>query len=305
MELINLENFLAYFEKHKLFWPSVKRNREKNKVLFDELGSVMVNWAKNYLGEDQYKETMFKGYKSFVTDVGKSQMEYEKRGTYQNKSYAEVYASVYNNSDHMQLYHWGVYTTTFAWEHHLKIYKFFKEYFLPLLSKEKGRLLELGSGSGIWGLLFLNEFSDWNVVGVDISERSVEIANKMKTVTGFSDQTLYKLDDALSFKDEQKFDAAISCFLLEHIENPERLFQNISNNIDVGGYAFVTGALTAAEVDHITEFKSESEIVKMAELAGFRVIATFSVSPSPYPTNYKFLPRSMALVIQKRRNEIW
>ena len=305
MSSANLEEFLSHFEKNKLFWPSVKRNREHNPLLFDELGSLMINWAKKYLGSEEYKDILIKGYKSFVSDVGKSQMEYEKRGAYQNKSYAEVYNSVYNNSEHMQLYHWGVYVTTFAWEHHLRIYSFFKEYFLPLLIEEKGSLLELGSGSGIWGLLFLTKLSNWNVVGVDISESSVGIANKMREVTGLSQKTVYKVDDALSFASEKKYDAAISCFLLEHIENPERLFQNISNNINPGGYAFVTGALTAAEVDHITEFKYESQIVKMAEDAGFRVIGTYSASPSPYPINYKFLPRSMALIIQKRRNEIW
>ena len=305
MDSASLEEFLKDFEKNKLFWPSVKKNREQNKASFDELGSLMVGWAKSYLGAGEYADTLIKGYKSFVSDVGKSQMEYEKRGAYQNKTYEEVYKTVYGNSDHMQFYHWGVYTTTFAWEHHLKIYNFFKDYFLPLLKKDGGALLELGSGSGIWGLLFLNNLPAWNVVGIDISKSSVEIANKMREVTGFSQKTFYKINDALTYKDEKKYDAAISCFLLEHIENPQQLFQNIADNINDGGYAFVTGALTAAEVDHITEFKYESQIVKMAEEAGFRVIATFSASPSPYPLNFKFLPRSMALVIQKRRNEIW
>ena len=84
MHSSNLKQFLKDFEKQKLFWPSVKTNYDRNSVLFEELGSLMINWAKNYLGSDQYMDILIKGYKSFASDVGKSQMEYEKRGSYQN-----------------------------------------------------------------------------------------------------------------------------------------------------------------------------------------------------------------------------
>ena len=67
----------------------------------------------------------------------------------------------------------------------------------------------------------------------------------------------------------------------------------------------MTGALTAAESDHITEFRRESEIVVMAEEAGFRVESTFSGAPTGYPRDFRFLPRSMALVLQKKQNDNW
>lgn len=305
MQSQNLNNFLEHFSKNRIFWSSIEKNSKKNKELFDELGSLMVDWAANYLGLDDYSEILLKGYKYFVVDVGKSQLAYEKRGAYQNKSYEEVYQSVYNNSEHMKFYHWGVYVTTFAWEHHLKIYQFFKDYFLPLLPPDKGSLLELGSGSGIWGLLLLNKLPSWKVKGIDISESSVDIAIKMTEINGFSQKTSYQVADALEYASAEKFDACISCFLLEHLEKPEKLLQNIVHNIKIGDFAFITGALTAAEVDHIAEFSHESQIVKMCEEAGLRVVASYSASPASHPSNSKFLPRSMALVLQKRRNEIW
>lgn len=301
----NLEKFLAEFAKNRLFGPKVLDNRERNAALFDELGGVMVGWAADYLGSEDFAPVLIGGYNSFVLDVGKSQMEYERQGAYKNKTYAEVYQSVYNNADHMQNYHWGVFTTTFAWEHHLKIAGFFKDYFLPLLPKGGGTLLELGSGSGVWGLLLLQGLQPWTLDGVDISQRSVELAVDMTRKIGFSARTNYIVGDALAFKGANEYDAGISCFLLEHVERPDLLFSALAGNLHTGGYAFVTGALTAAEIDHITEFKRESEIIKLAEEAGFRVVSTFSASPRPYPGNFRFLPRSMALVLQKRRNDIW
>lgn len=305
MSSANLQRFLEEFSKNKLFWPKVLKNREANAALFDELGGIMTGWAADCLGADEFAKVLISGYNSFVLDVNKSQVEYEKRGTYKNKTYAEVYQSVYDNSGHMQYYHWGVFTTTFAWEHHLKIYGVFRDYFLPLLSGDGGSILELGSGSGVWGLLLLGKLGNWTLDGIDISRKTVELAVEMTRKTGFAGRVNYLVDDALAFQGAKKYDAAISCFLLEHVERPDLLFANLAGNLRAGGYAFVTGALTAAEIDHITEFKRESEIIALAEAAGFRVLTTYSASPSPYPPAARFLPRSMALVLQKRHNDVW
>ena len=79
----------------------------------------------------------------------------------------------------------------------------------------------------------------------------------------------------------------------------------MASNLENKGYAFITGALTASEVDHIYEFRRESEIVLMAEEAGFRVVSMYSAAPSSHPDSYRFLPRSLALILQKRKNDIW
>jgi hypothetical protein len=67
----------------------------------------------------------------------------------------------------------------------------------------------------------------------------------------------------------------------------------------VGGRAFVTGALTAAQIDHIYEFRHESELVQMAELTGLRVLQTCSTNPRRTLPRARFVPRSMALLLEK------
>ncbi len=79
----------------------------------------------------------------------------------------------------------------------------------------------------------------------------------------------------------------------------------MASNLETKAYAFITAALTAAETDHISEFRRESEIVLMAEEAGFRVVSMYSAAPPSHPDSHRFLPRSLALILQKRKNDIW
>jgi ubiquinone/menaquinone biosynthesis C-methylase UbiE len=297
--------FCGYLrDKKPLFWPAVKRNRDRNARLFSELGETLLEWAQKCLGSD-YLRILADGYSSFVTDVNKSQMRYEERKRYQHSTFAEACKHVYHNEDYGPPYHWGVFVTTFAWEHHLHIYDFYLRYFLRRLPPGRQTVLDLGCGSGVWGLMLANALPEWNVTGVDISGNFVSFARRMAEVNGFSGRAAFHVGNALDFQVKEPVDGCISGFLLEHLEQPAELLNNISRNLTPGKKAFVTGALTAAEIDHITEFRRESELVLMAEAAGFRVESIFSSAPPDYPRSFHFLPRSMAMVLQKKKNEHW
>lgn len=296
--------FIKHFESFRpLYAKSIRKNHAANSKAFEDLAEDMLHWAEILLGED-YLNILASGYIHFVNDVNRSQHQYEKDRKYKSKSYAEVYAGVYDNAAYMENYHWGVFTTTFAWEHHLKLYKYFVEHFVDQLG-ESGELLDLGSGSGIWSLLLLRNKMGWRSTGIDISEYSVNTASQLSSAAGLSTKAGFIVEDALKYKLGKKADAVISCFLLEHLEEPEKLFVNAAENLTGGGYAFVTAALTAAEIDHIFEFKRESELVSLAESSGFRVVSMLSESPKTHPRDNYFLPRSMAMVLRKKANAIW
>jgi len=296
--------FLKYVEDtYPLYFKAIKTNYDNNAQPFEGLAEIMLGWAEALLGPE-YLEILAGGYIHFVNDVNRSQFEYEIEQRYKNKSYDDVYTSVYNNAEYMALYHWGVFTTTFAWGHHLRLYQYFVEHFASRLS-DRGELLDLGSGSGIWSLLTLKNKSNWHSTGVDISNYSVGMAKQLSLASGFENSANFIVEDALKHQTKEKYDAVVSCFLLEHLEEPEKLFINAAENIKDGGHAFITAALTAAEIDHIFEFKHESELVVLAEKSGFRVISMLSESPTSHPRRSIFLPRSMALVLQKRTNYIW
>lgn len=302
-----LGEFVDYFKKNNpIYFKEIQRTIDGNNISFNELGSTMVEWAYSLLGDD-YKDFLLRGYMAFVNDVNKHQLAYEKSKAYKNSKYDKVYQNAYNSEEFMEFYHWGVYLTTFAWGHHLKLYDFFKAHFLPLLSvtDEKISLLDLGCGSGIWHLLALKYSRNMAVTAIDISEPTIKKSQSMAKSVNYVDSIQYICGDAIEYKSEAKYDTVLSCFLLEHLENPQGLMNTISRNLKDRGYAWITAALTAAEYDHIYEFRKESEVIELAENAGMRVVEMSSSSPMVVSQTRHYLPRSMALILQKKCNEIW
>jgi ubiquinone/menaquinone biosynthesis C-methylase UbiE len=116
-----------------------------------------------------------------------------------------------------------------------------------------------------------------------------------------ADRASYEQRDALDLDQmpAASADACICCFLVEHLELPDKLFAVINHLLKPGGRAFVTGALTAAQVDHIYEFRNESELVDMSEEFGLRVLQSLSTNPRRLLPNARFVPRSMLLLLEK------
>jgi SAM-dependent methyltransferase len=305
------DTFLTYFDREApAFAKHVRETAVRHPAWFRELSEPMLGWARQVIG-DAWCETLANGYMAFLIDVNRSQAEYERALHYRFSSYDEVFAQTYNDPEFMADYHWGVYITTFAWEHHLLIYDFFLRHFIvplrstPLHNGGQGRLLDLGCGSGIWSALILRQLENWNSTMVDISATTIDLTRRTLSCAGLSSRTDLREADALRFREETSFDAGVSCFLMEHLETPAKLLDNLAAALGHRGLAFVTTALTAAEIDHIFEFRRESEVVNMAEEAGFRVVASFSSAPQTLKPGAAFLPRSMALVLQKRAGEYW
>ena len=305
---INLtDTFLTYFDHEApAFAKQVHETAARQPVWFRELSEPMLGWARQVIG-DSWCETLANGYMAFLIDVNRSQKEYERELHYRFSSYDEVFAQTYDDPQFMADYHWGVYITTFAWEHHLHIYDFFLRHFIVPLRDggAQGRLVDLGCGSGIWSTLALRQLENWNSTMVDISATTIALTRRTLNCAGLSARTDLREADALRFQDDTSFNAGVSCFLLEHLETPRKLLDNLAAALGQRGLAFVTTALTAAEIDHIFEFRRESEVIDMAEEAGFRVVASFSSAPQTIRPGAAFLPRSMALVLQKRAGDYW
>ena len=297
--------FLDTLQRHApAFYKTVSETAARDEVLFREAAEPVLSAAAAHLG-DGWAETLVKGYTHFVIDVNKSQRIYEREGRYRNKTYQEVFDAVYGAAEFMDTYHWGVLVTMFAWWHHLRIYGFYRDHFLPLAAGRNPRILDLGAGSGVWHILALQRLADAMVTAVDISRHSISLARETAEKGGLGDRITHIEGDAVSIAFPQPFDLGICCLLMEHLEAPEKLLPNLAKNLKERGYAFVTAALTAAEIDHISEFRRESEIISMAEDAGFRVIAALSSAPDHLGEDIRFLPRVLALVLQKRANDLW
>ena len=170
--------FLDTLQRHApAFHKTVSETAARDEALFREAAEPVLSAAAAHLG-DGWAETLVTGYTHFVIDVNKSQRIYEREGRYRNKTYQEVFDAVYGAADFMDRYHWGVLVTMFAWWHHLRIYGFYRDHFLPLAAGRSPRILDLGAGSGVWHILALQRLGDATVTAVDISTRSIALARE-------------------------------------------------------------------------------------------------------------------------------
>lgn len=301
------EEFVKSFEMRKpVFAKEVRGTLERHPRLFVEIAEPMLEWARVALGP-QYVDRLISGYCELVIDVNRCQVEYEKSGRYRHSSYREVHDATYASREFMESYHWGVYTSMFAWQHHLELCAFYRDAFVSRIGSESasGTIVDLGCGSGLWHLMALHRLPGWSAFGVDISETSLETTRAMTREVMPERGIRYELADAITWAAPVEFEAGVSSFLLEHLEDPAGLLQNLCRAIQPGALAYVSCGLTAAQCDHIYVFERESEVVSMAEEAGFRVVQTFSAAPSRVLPNRRYLPRSMGLVLQRRRTALW
>jgi ubiquinone/menaquinone biosynthesis C-methylase UbiE len=200
----------------------------------------------------------------------------------------------------------GVYLTNFLWAHHMEISLLFEQRFLTGLAPGS-HIVEIASGHGGWGLWALQNLPSARLDAFDISPSAIDMASKLAGAANLQNRVSYTLKDALLMDTAAigPADACICSFLIEHLERPDELLDVIGRLLRPGGTAFLTGALTAAQVDHIYEFRRESELVLLAERHGLRVTDFRSVAPRRTLRGAKFLPRSAALLLQRRRHETW
>jgi len=181
---------------------------------------------------------------------------------------------------------------------------FFRNRFVARLP-ESPHIVEIAPGHGGWGVWALSSRPDATLEGFDIAPSSIAIASSIARAAGLGERARYFERDALDLDSlpGECADALICSFLVEHLEDPGRLVAVIHHLLRRTSRAYIAGALTAAQVDHIFEFRRESELVALCEDHGLRVVETLSVSPPRTLKRARFLPRSMGLIVEKRKGE--
>lgn len=301
-----LDQLFAYAETaHARSLRGLNEARAEDPKRFAQVAELYLKWLLEARGAGGI-EAAVDAFAQFSTDVNMAQARYERDGAYANKTFEEVYKDHYSDSEAMDGYLWGIYLTNFLWAHHFRIMQFFQDRFMPRLDAD-AHLVEVAPGHGGWGVWALAHMPGATLEGYDISPQSIEIADSVAKAAGVADRAKYVEKNALDLAEIEagSADGCICSFLVEHLEDPQHLYKVLSHLLKPGGMAFITGALTAAQVDHIYEYRYESELVKMCENAGLRVLETLSANPLRTLPKAKFMPRSMALLVQKRKNEIY
>lgn len=266
--------------------------------LVDRYFEECLAWVVRGFGADAVSKAV-DGYAFFTLEVNRAQQEYERTGHYKVSTFAEADALVYQQPDYMRHYYWGVFAILFCWPHYVELMDFYINRFVSRL--EGQRLIEIAPGHGAWGVIAVKLTPGMLLEGWDISPTSMEMAPRMANGAGVGDRCSYRVADATKIDhDRSRFDAAVCCFMLEHLEQPGDFLKGLAPALKPGGTAFITLALTAGQPDHIYEFKLETEGLIMAEAAGFDVVECRVARPSRLLPKAKYVPRVQAMILRKR-----
>ena len=73
----------------------------------------------------------------------------------------------------------------------------------------RGRILDIGTGTGLIALMMAQRFPDASVVGIDIDSEAVAQAQENVEESPFAQRITIRQADVLQFDDEGKFDAIV------------------------------------------------------------------------------------------------
>ena len=106
------------------------------------------------------------------------------------------------------------------------------------------KVLEAGCGIGAQTVILAKNNPDAKITSVDISPESLEKAREKVERNGIKNVRFLQADIfSLPFEDSS-FDHVFVCFVLEHLQNPEKIMRNLRKILKPGG------TITVIEGDH-------------------------------------------------------
>lgn len=212
-------------------------------------------------------------YNAFCVDTFKEQIEFRRSGEYKVKDYEDAYNAVYNNSEVMEYYMYGLMLSQILWENHWKLLNFSKSNFFAPYSSLSNLHVEVGPGHG-WFTLTALRFGASKAVAFDISEQSALLTRTLLETQSIENTRWDIRVEDVQHKiplDDESVDTFMAGEVLEHIPAPAVFLSEAFRILKKGGAAYFTTAVNAPAIDHMFLFNSTDEIQNMIRNTGFYI----------------------------------
>jgi len=215
-------------------------------------------------------DSLAKDYTLIVTDTFKELIYFSRFGHYRFSTIKEIEEAGYFDKKYMDQYMIGLGLTTFVWENHMQMKRFFTK---NLPTNQMGTYLEIGPGHGFNMMQAIKNTNCQHYIGVDINEASVDLTRKILASTCFGKFNNYQVvkSDFLQWKSNKLYDIIVMGEVLEHVENPLSFLRKIKQLASDSAHIFVTTCINAPAIDHISLYKSFEDIELLIEHAGLEI----------------------------------
>lgn len=152
-----------------------------------------------------------------------------------------------------------------------------------LSNKKIKKILDAGSGIGIYSIWLKDKFSDARVDGWEIDQNKIEFSKKFVQELGLDNVNFVYGDVTKTPKIKSEYDLIVSIDVLEHIENYKKVLQNFYKLLRPGGYLYIHTpqpdqkrifkTLESWEhEDHVHEGYTPEELVSKLKEIRFKII---------------------------------
>lgn len=258
----------------------------------------LARWSEDAFGDGIFKKAA-SGYARYCLHVAQAQRLYEQSGRYTPEDLNEIIEHVYEDPEYMIPYMWAAVLIYAFWPSMVDHLGLFRNQFLKRLP-ENPRILELGCGHGVLGLLAASQRPDSRVHGIDLSASAIDIAHRLHNASHLGERVTFSVQDATKLaagSPQGSYDGIIIAMLVEHVLDPKPLVASIKRNLSPNGIVFFSTAIESPQRDHVYEFHSESEVLRLAEESGLRARVMVS-NGSRSQSTAKFRPRAIAAILE-------
>lgn len=154
--------------------------------------------------------------------------------------------------------------------------------------KNNSRILDIGCGAGGLTALWQEKFPNFIFEGIDVSKKAIKLAKECYPGIKFATSSAESIG-----KTSKKYDAISVCELIEHVNDPEKVLNNIYKILNNNGILYLTTQLEADEatltgkiygmrgikpkekiVGHIQAFDRKA-IKSLVKKSGFKIIEIY------------------------------
>jgi ubiquinone/menaquinone biosynthesis C-methylase UbiE len=159
----------------------------------------------------------------------------------------------------------------YAKKHKKMAEKFGVEYSDKLSSRgfHKGRILDLGCGFGGTAIFIAQRFPDTEVVGIDLSEPLLQMANSNARLAELYERVKFDKEDAQQIPyEDDSFDVVINVGVVHLVENPIEMLNEIERVLVPDGSLFIADLRRSWAGIIEKEIKSSLTLNEARELFG-------------------------------------
>ncbi|EAK9939959.1 class I SAM-dependent methyltransferase [Campylobacter lari] len=193
-------------------------------------------------------------------------------GKYRYSTLAEVENMVYFNENYMKQYMVGLAISSFIWNAHIEIRRYFAKYIDEKQNREN-TYLEIGPGHGEFFVKALRSQKFKKYFGIDISPISCQMSKDMveNQFGTINTRCEFICKDFTKCDFNNKADLVVMGEVLEHVEQPLQFIKDVKALLNDNGEIFATIPINAPAIDHIYLFSHPDEVKELLNKAGLKI----------------------------------